>query len=377
MTLANTQATQAGSAPLSMAMRALRDAVMEAWDREVRAKVEGAHGPFGPAMEQEIAILFDQIAMAVSAEPPTRESGMSGAASANGHARGNAKVGPNQVAHEYQIFRDELAARAHGRVEFDAARWRLVDQMIDAAMRDSLSALARAQEEARRRVASALSHDMRTPLAVIANGAQLISITSNWERARSVAAKIESNAARLNEMLADLLDAFAFEGGAKLALRISRFDAFDLVQEVRDQYRQGADLDIQFEADGAPVVGHWCRDSLRRALENLINNAVKYGAGGVVRIAAKENRNRLLLSVHNQGAPIPEEKIEGVFEYFRRERGVAFISGWGIGLPFVKAVAESHGGGVSVDSALGRGTTFFIDLPLDSRPYVDPTEAST
>lgn len=376
MTLANIQGAQAGSAPSSTAMRALREAVMESWDREVRAKVEGACGPFGPSMALEMAVLFDQIAAAVSAEPPPSESDASRAVSKDGHGGGNATIGPDQVAHEYQIFRDAFAACADGRVKLDMARWRLVELMIDAAMRDSLSALARIQENARRRVAAALSHDMRTPLAVVASGAQLISIASNSERDRSVAAKIESNAARLNEMLADLLDAFTFQGGAKLALRISRFDAFKLAQEIRDQYRQGADWDIQFEVDGAPVVGYWCRDSLRRALENLINNAVKYGGGGVVRIVAKENRNRLLLSVHNQGAPIPEGKIEGIFEYLRRERGVASISGWGIGLPFVKAVAESQGGGVSVDSAVGRGTTFYIDLPLDSRVYAVSHEAS-
>ena len=376
MSLANTQAAPAGSAPASTAMHALQDVVMEAWDKEVRARVEGAFEPLGPAMAREMRALFDRIALAVSNETARYVDDANRAGSMDGYGGVNSTVEPDQIAHEYQIFRETLAHCTNGRVELNADKWRLIDQMVNAAMRESLGALARIQKNARQRVAAALSHDMRTPLAVIANGARLISITSDMNRAKSVAAKIESNATRLSDMLADLLDAFTFQGGARIALRLSRFDAFELAQEVRDQFRQGADWDIQFEAEGAPVFGYWCRDSLRRALENLINNAVKYGAGGVIRICARENRNRLLLSVHNDGAPIPEGKIEGVFDYLRRERGVASISGWGIGLPFVKTVAESQGGGISVDSAAERGTTFFVDLPLDSRPYVDPSEAS-
>ena len=78
-----------------------------------------------------------------------------------------------------------------------------------------------------------------------------------------------------------------------------------------------------------------------------------------------------MLSVHNEGNAIPEEQHDRIFEYLRREAGPLSASGWGIGLPFVKAVGESHGGSVSVDSSPELGTTFIIDIPVDCRPFVE------
>lgn len=220
-------------------------------------------------------------------------------------------------------------------------------------------------------MAAALSHDMRTPLAIIFNGAQLLSITPNLELARRAATKIESNAVRLTEMVGDLLDALTFQGGAKVALKLTHFDALELVKEVREQYVQGGNWTVIFEAHGEPVSGYWCRDSLRRALENLVNNAVKYGDGSLVQIFAHESRACLMLSVRNTGSPIQEEQRERIFEYLRRDHNASSVPGWGIGLPFVKAVATAHGGDVAVDSSKDRGTTFYIHVPLDCRPSVE------
>lgn len=232
------------------------------------------------------------------------------------------------------------------------------------------------EDDQRRRSAAALSHDMRTPLAVIASGAQLISIAPNLDAARSAGLKIGANATRLTDMIGDLLDALTLRSGAKLALKLSRFDAFELAKEVRDQYLESGARAIAFEAEGASAVGYWCRDALRRALENLVNNAIKYSDGDLIHIGAKEDKGRLLLSVRNSSAPIPIEMRESIFEYFRRDKGVASTSGWGIGLPFVKAVAEGHGGDVRFESTAERGTTFCLRRPLDCRPTVEAAKAS-
>ena len=85
---------------------------------------------------------------------------------------------------------------------------------------------------------------------------------------------------------------------------------------------------------------------------------------------AHQTRGRLMVSVHNEGNAIPEEQHNRIFEYLRRETGPFSATGWGIGLPFVKAVGESHGGSVSVDSSPELGTTFLIDIPVDCRPFV-------
>lgn len=110
---------------------------------------------------------------------------------------------------------------------------------------------------------------------------------------------------------------------------------------------------------------------LRRALENLVGNALKYGDDGPIHIHVNTLRERMMLTVHNTGSTIAPEQTERIFEYLRREhQGSA--TGWGIGLPFVQNVAESHGGSALVDSAPETGSTFTIDLPIDCRPFVTP-----
>ena len=78
----------------------------------------------------------------------------------------------------------------------------------------------------------------------------------------------------------------------------------------------------------------------------------------------------MMLSVHNTGNPIPAENRTRIFQYLWRQDNARDQRGWGIGLPFVQSVAESHGGSVAVDSSPEQGTTFLIDLPIDCRPFV-------
>ena len=102
-----------------------------------------------------------------------------------------------------------------------------------------------------------------------------------------------------------------------------------------------------------------------------MGNAVKYGAPDTpIRVKIALVNERVMLSVHNEGEPIPPEQMESIFQVFRRADAAkeGDIEGWGIGLPYVRSVAESHGGSVAVDSAVSRGTTFVLDIPLDARP---------
>ena len=85
----------------------------------------------------------------------------------------------------------------------------------------------------------------------------------------------------------------------------------------------------------------------------------------------EHEHDRVRVSVHNSGPCIAEEQMMRIFDYLRRDNH-APAPGWGIGLPYVQNVAESHGGSVAVDSAPASGTSFILDLPVDCRPFVTP-----
>jgi signal transduction histidine kinase len=374
MTLATDQnADGRGLSATALQFISIRDAVMDHWEREVRARVDGARHLLRPVLTNTLPAFFDNIAEALSPDHP-RAQGASGTSSASAHGGERARMtpfGPDQVVHEYQILRESIATVARDRVALGEREWVVIDESINAATREAIRSFTRIHEELRHKVAAALSHDMRTPLSVVTNGAQLLGLTSDWSRVRNVAARIQSNADRLEAMMAELLDALTFQGSARIPLHLTRFDILDLARETQEQYADAGDNGVVTDTVGEPVMGYWCRASLRRALENLINNAIKYGGRGTVKVMARQTRGRLMLSVHNEGNPIPEEQHERIFDYLRREAGPLSATGWGIGLPFVKAVGESHGGSVSVDSSPELGTTFLIDIPVDCRPFVE------
>lgn len=372
MTLATDQKeTDDGLSQTSRAMLALREQVIDLWEATLREQVQEASTVSGPLLVNTLPAFYDNIAEALTPSYP-RAHGASHTTSMSAHGGERARMTPfraDQIIQEYQIFRDTIAhvARAH-EVQFTPEEWQIVTRSIDVAMREAVQEHASIHESIRERLAATLSHDMRNPLSLIMAGAQLIAITPDLSTAYRAAEKIQNGAARLEHMLSQLVDALTFDRGIKLPLSLSEFDVQNVINTVVQEF----DMMVvgRIETRGQSVVGFWCKNSLLRALENLVTNAFKYGDGERVVIMAQSNRGRLSLSVHNTGNPIPPEQRETIFEYLRREDNGSRADGWGIGLPFVRSVAEGHGGSVVVDSAAATGTTFTIDIPVDCRPFV-------
>jgi signal transduction histidine kinase len=174
----------------------------------------------------------------------------------------------------------------------------------------------------------------------------------------------------MDGMIQDLLDAAKFQSGERLKLRLEEFEMQELAKEVCEQFTFAHGPRFQLIAKSARV--WWDREAIKRAMENLLGNALKYGTPDTpVRIKIDPVHGRVMLTVHNEGEPIPPEQIENLFQVFQRAAAAkeGNRDGWGIGLPYVRSVAESHGGSIEVDSAEHRGTTFLISMPADARPY--------
>ncbi|NYE60694.1 signal transduction histidine kinase [Duganella sp. 1224] len=372
MTLATEQNTEERSlSSTSQAMLAMRSEVFDVWEASVRANIDEAVGVSGPLLTNTLPAFYDNIAEAVTPSYP-RADGASGSTAMSAHGGERARVTPfraDQVVLEYQLFRDAIADTARRRqLRLTAAEWRVIELSVDVALRDAIREFSLIHERIRERLAATLSHDMRNPLSLILGGSQLIGACQELRTAHRAAAKIEAGARRLDQMVTQLVDTLTFERVDQLPLVLSEFDIQALLHTVAQDFHRDSQPAVAIQA--APIVGHWCRNSLHRAVENLLTNAIKYGDGQQVRIKADTIRGRLMLSVHNDGAPIAADQRERIFAYLRREGEGKAGAGWGLGLPFVRSVAEGHGGSVSVDSAPGRGTTFILDIPLDCRPLV-------
>ena len=360
--------------PLQRAQRifAMRDAVLSAWEQRVRASVRGADELLTPILTNTLPAFFDNLAEALTpGHPRDNATSNSNVPAVHGNERARmTNYGPEQVIQEYQIFRDCFAAVAHeSGITLHGKDWQVINASIDVGIRESIREFTSMHESFRRRVAAGLSHDMRNPLSVIATSAQLLLRQTDPERVVLLAHKITEHSKRLDSMIEELLDGLSYHQGQKLPLALSQFDVMPLVRTVAGQVNLQRPEKCQ--VSGQAVVGWWCENSLRRALENLLGNALKYGDDAPISVQVEAVHERLIVTVHNGGPAIAPEQAKRIFDYLRRENDSP-APGWGIGLPFVQNVAESHGGSIAVDSAPETGTSFIFDVPVDCRPFVQP-----
>ncbi len=369
-----------GLSHTSQRMLALREQVFAEWERAVRASVEEAAQLRHPVLIDTLPVFYDNIAESLT-PGYGRQNGTDGTTVAAEHGGERARITSyDHVAliDEYQLLRRcILEALARDGVSLSHAEVLVVDSSIDAGIKEAVNAFTLVHRGLRERFTAALTHDLRGPLHATSMALEIILMTNDPARIRTVAAKALANVQRMGGMVSELLDSMAFHGGQKVQLELSQFDICELVREVQLDAVVQRNMPVHMTPHS--VHGWWDRKALWRAIENMITNACKYGeAGTPITIKIDEVHERLLLTVHNHGEPIPQNEQESIFQMYRRAESArqGVKGGWGIGLPYVRAVAESHGGSVGVDSSRDRGTTFVIDIPVDCRPMQDaPTLA--
>ena len=222
-------------------------------------------------------------------------------------------------------------------------------------------------EAMRRDFVADASHELKTPIASILAASETLqmALEHDPDRAARFVTLVHESATQLARIVGDLLDLSRLEtssGGDEL-VRLDR-----VVVEELDQLRASAEakrIDLVTELTPAVVLGS--ASDLALAVRNLVANAIRYSSEGEhVRVGMREENSSIRLFVEDRGAGIPKRSLNRVFERFyrvdvarSRETG-----GTGLGLAIVKHVAEAHGGSVSVESELGRGSTFHLTLPL-------------
>ena len=358
-------------AGLSSAIRCLRECVLDQWRARVTTEIPAAASLAEPVLVNMVPELFEKIAEALSWDPAASSAiAKTNLASAHGRERANmTNYSPYDVLHELHIFREIFFSltKEHG-LELSKHDAEAIGHTIEAAARESVSGFSEADREKSVDFIATLSHDLRNPLHVANASAQLIQLKSTDPGILNLAARICKKITEADAMIQTLLDASLRQGRIKLKLSPDHFNMMTLIEEVC------ADLPLlgqRIRVMGEPVTGYWCRASMKRVLENLISNAQKYGdAAEPITLSTRHEHDSLVLSVHNKGTPIPWAEMDRLFKPYQRMEDTS-VKGWGLGLPFVQNVVESHGGTVVIDSDVARGTTFTVSLPVDARPYID------
>ena len=219
---------------------------------------------------------------------------------------------------------------------------------------------------------SAVSHEFRTPLTSLKQLAELLSsgrVTSEERRARYYQV-MEKESGRLHRLVEGLLDFGRMEAGA-LEFNMEKVSVHDLVRNVVTDFEAEIaedELNVEFTDDKQAAIAAVDVEALQRAVWNLLDNAVKYSPDcQTVWVEVERNDGHAKIAVRDEGLGIPAAELETVFDKFVRGTSAngRGTKGTGIGLAMVRHIVEAHGGEVRVESQVGRGSTFTIQIPIE------------
>jgi two-component system phosphate regulon sensor histidine kinase PhoR len=232
-----------------------------------------------------------------------------------------------------------------------------------------VSELSRLEKVRRDFVANA-SHELRTPLSAIRGFAETILSSDDLSETeqRSYVQIIHRHARRLGNIVGDLLELSEREGGAT-AFELAPVDvaalADALIRDARPRFEE-KQLDVSLETEG-PTLAWADARAVEQVLTNLLNNAVQYtDTGGRIQVSIEGAGDFLVVRVSDSGIGIPERDRDRIFERFYRvdKARSRALGGTGLGLSIVKHLVQGLGGEISVESELGKGSTFRFTLPV-------------
>jgi PAS domain S-box-containing protein len=245
-----------------------------------------------------------------------------------------------------------------------------IGSCIDITEKRHIEIELRAAVQMRDEFLSIASHELRTPLTALHLQLETMQRLTTArpaepERLTKTAAVALSQGRRLATLIDQLLDMSRLASG-RVALDRSELDLSALVNEVVARFspaleERGMPIELRVEPG---VSGRWDRLRVDQVLTNLVTNAVKYGGGKPITIELVAAPGRARLVVRDRGIGIAPEHQQRIFERFERAVSPHNYGGFGLGLWIARQLVEAHGGRISVESAVGQGSAFTVELPV-------------
>ncbi|MBP2304009.1 DUF3369 domain-containing protein [Azospirillum melinis] len=238
----------------------------------------------------------------------------------------------------------------------------LAKERVERALEREL--LARDQQ---RQFLGMVSHEFRTPLAIIDSAAQLLAMRAGQVEPEMLErlAVIRGSVQRLTGLIDSHLTDERLQSNA-LVVERAEIDLPDLIRTVVQPFRVAyPDREFRLTLDRLPRRAEIDANLIGLVISNLVNNALKYsGPGGPILLSGDTDGAMAVIEVTDHGRGIPEVELPRLFDRFFRGAGASGVPGTGIGLHTVQQIALLHGGAVAVDSMLGKGSTFRVVVPV-------------
>lgn len=209
-----------------------------------------------------------------------------------------------------------------------------------------------------------MSHEIRTPLNAIIGFSSLLHYVENEQEREPL---INHNNQLLLKLINDVLDLSKIEAG-HIELHSEWFNPAELIEESITEYERNVPAGVKLFARYPAAPGQIEHDPMRikQILNNFISNALKNTVQGYIEVYYETDTDGIRISVSDTGCGIPPDKLGMIFERF--EKVDSFAQGAGLGLSICKSIVEKMNGVITVDSTMGVGSTFTVELPCRTRP---------
>jgi signal transduction histidine kinase len=367
---------------LSAFIREHRDEILSEWEAFARTT------PVGPSMSvaalrDHAQAMLDAIVIDLEAPQTAREQSDKGkglapeerrqpvtAAAEHGHGRAESGFTVVQMVAEFRALRASVVRlwTAHEQHFGQAELEELIrfNEAIDQTIAESLARYSSDVDETRERFLAILGHDLRNPLAAITTSSSFLVETGRLSPEQTnIVQIIQSAGRRMTGLVADLLELALTRPGDQMPVNRGEMDVAAVVRDVATEIQASyptARIETHLSGD---LAGSWDVARLTQALTNLVSNAVQHGdATAPISLNARGDEREVVIDVHNEGAPIPPDKMGRIFNGVTRgSNPVRDRRHLGLGLFIVDRIVEGHGGTIDIQSAAGSGTTFTVHLP--------------
>lgn len=344
-----------------------KDQILSQWEKRVKEKIPESNYSDSMVLRDHLPAMVEDVAriLATTNERDAEKDKIYKKIEANSYDHGRHRATfPNytvdRLVHEYIVFHRVLsdALREHQLFSPEAAE--VLKYVMETAILQSASSFGLSLRKIQAEVVAKLAHDVRNPLSVVQTALEMMDFAAGeeyFERMRSMAL---NNLNKANDLAQKLMDSLTVESGEGMYFDFKRCDLVSEVGKVVDEGNMIYDQEIIFNPGQETYMVVADATSIRRVLENLVTNAIRFGnRDEPIEVGLVDQGEVLELSVTNHGNPIPKERQQFILDSYRKGAPTAKLAG---GLPLVFAVARAHKGEVSVHSNSEDGTTFRVRL---------------
>ncbi len=268
-----------------------------------------------------------------------------------------------QVVHEYIIFHHILIDHLKSNNSYNENISILLKNVIEFSILKSVGSFSKAVQEMQHKLVGTIAHDIRNPLSAASLLLEMVQENEDGEENDKMIKAVKRSVNRALSLIEGLMNGITVKAGQGMLLHFEEKDIIEDINWVHCESNEIYSNEINLECSAQKIEGIFDSTAVRRLLENLISNAVKYGSPKKpITITVIDKADLVEMSFHNYGNPIPAEKQKQIFKFMSNANNKkhSVFRSWEMGLTTAQMVVDAHGGKIKLVSTEEKGTTFTV-----------------